>query len=295
MSETSPRARRGLVAAALVVAVVLGAAYLNVTRSISGVGGVPSTKVPAAPSAVAPAPSRTPVPISLRGAAMAPCDKTDNANSCLAAGHYSLPGDDWPATISFDLPAGWFEWGPGTGADGVLVDGGPEARTASGWGVLFLLVGDVSRDPCNLSTGAFAASDVDTPEKLAAAMQTWPGFHVSRATPITVAGLPGRLVEVTSTRTEACDGDRIWTTPSGAGIDTWPMMPDRSGPSDPAQFRILEVGGKLLVIRTSDFAGPSALERGEGVPADPNRHAADQAELHAILDSILLTDVKPGS
>jgi hypothetical protein len=295
MSETTPLARWALVAAAIVVAVALGAAYLNVNRSISGVGAAPATKGPPAPSpGASTAPVRTPAPVSLRAAPTAACDPTDNAKSCLAAGHYSLPGDEWPATISFELPAGWFEYGPGTGADGVLVDGGPEARNGSGWGIQFLLVGDVSRDPCDASAGSFPPSDVDTPDKLAAAMATWPDFHVSRAVPTTVGGLPGRLVEVTSTGTAACRSDQIWKTPSGTGVDTYPMTRDQPGTSDAGQFRILDVGGKLLVIRTDDFAGPSPFERSQGITGPANRHAADQAELHAILDSIQITDAKLG-
>src|SRR5262249_55414760 len=147
--------------------------------------------------------------VSLRMAPYVACDAADTALSCIAPGDYTLPGQDWPATISFHLPAGWFEYGPGTGADGVLVDGGPQARQSSGWGLLFMLVNQVSRDPCSMSAGTFAPGEVDTPEKLAAAMATWPGFGASRAVSITVGGVPGSLVEITPTGTAPCPSDQI--------------------------------------------------------------------------------------
>ena len=45
---------------------------------------------------------------------------------------------------------------------------------------------------------------------------------------------------------------------------------------------------------TTDFPQTSPYELAEGVAPDPTRHAADQVELHAILDSIRLT-VPPAS
>ena len=46
----------------------------------------------------------------------------------------------------------------------------------------------------------------------------------------------------------------------------------------------------LLVIRTTDFPQTSPNELSSGVAADPTRHAADQAALHAIFDSIQLSN-----
>ena len=62
----------------------------------------------------------------------------------------------------------------------------------------------------------------------------------------------------------------------------------RAGTSIPAGSRIVDVGGELLVIRTTDFPGPSPLRARQGVAPDPTRHAADQVEMQAIVDSIQL-------
>jgi hypothetical protein len=47
-------------------------------------------------------------------------------------------------------------------------------------------------------------------------------------------------------------------------------------------------GGRLLIIRTTDYAGPSPYEESQGVAADRTRHALDQVQLRAIVDSIRL-------
>ena len=51
-------------------------------------------------------------------------------------------------------------------------------------------------------------------------------------------------------------------------------------------FRIVDVVGTLVVMRTTDFGDPSPHELAQGVEPDPTRHAADQVELQSILDSI---------
>ena len=180
-------------AAAIVVAVVLGAAFLYSNRKVEGVG--------------APAPP-TPIPTTLAKAPTAPCDSTDTAKSCLAAGTYQLTGDsgEWPVRVTFDVPAGWFEWQAMSGYDGVLVDGGAANRNNSGWGVMFTTVGNVSRDPCDSTKGLIPAAQIDTPQKLAAAMAAWPGFTATAPQPITVDGHSGLKVQLTSTHPSVCSG-----------------------------------------------------------------------------------------
>jgi hypothetical protein len=73
------------------------------------------------------------------------------------------------------------------------------------------------------------------------------------------------------------------------GVDAYPMVSSEVL-GRPGQFRIIEVAGKLIVIRTTDFPENSPYELSQGIAADPTRHAADQVELHAILDSIRLGD-----
>ena len=115
--------------------------------------------------------------------------------------------------------------------------------------------------------------------------QRWPGFQVGSQQPISIGGYGGLFVEVTSTQTGH-------TLPDVRGAGDVRRQRDRRlsdvRPADdrPGQFRILEIAGKLLIIRTTDFPQESPFEVSQGVAPDPTRHAADQVALHAILDSL---------
>lgn len=294
MASASSTVRLGVAAAAVVAAVVLGAAVLNGSRG-DLVGGPPT----AAPTAV-PTPTPTPTPtaaptatplagtLPLRSARPVPCYPEATRNDCIAPGRYTLTGTVWPAAISFDVPVGWFTYFPGAGHEGVLVDSGPDAPDGSGWGVMFSVVGEVRRDPCDVDAGTFAPDEVDSAAELAAAIAAWPGFEATSPVEVTVDGTSGLLVEATSTRTDAdCSRQTIWLTPGFTPVDAYPMV----GAPDvrrPAVFRILEVGDGLLVIRTTEFGDRSPHEAGQGVEPDASRHAADLVELQAIVDSIQL-------
>ena len=104
------------------------------------------------------------------------------------------------------MPAGWFEWHAANGFDGVLVDSGAANRNDSGWGVMFATVGDVWRDPCDSTKGLIPAAQVDTPQKLAAAMAAWPQLTATAPQPITVDGHSGLKLQLTSTNPGACNG-----------------------------------------------------------------------------------------
>ena len=116
-------------------------------------------------------------------------------------------------------------------------------------------------------------------------MQRWPGFSVGTPQPISMGGYDGFLVEITSTKdSTACPTAALWETPSGTAIDGYPMVAQSA--TRPAQFRILEIGGQLLIIRTTDFPGQSPFEETQSIAPDATRHAADQPALRAILDSL---------
>ena len=82
-----------------------------------------------------------------------------------------------------------------------------------------------------------------------------------------------------------CASQATWTTPGGTTIDAYPMVGDAGQPRT-GTFRILDLDGTLVVIRTTDFPDPSPHELAQGVEPDPTRHAADQVEMQGILDSI---------
>ena len=141
----------------------------------------------------------------------------------------------------------------------------------------------------------FEPKRVDLPAELAAAMATWPGFKATTPVPISIGGAEGLLVELTSTKTfkQRPDGQAfIWKTAAGALLDTYPMV-DGDGLSRPAQFRIVDVDGHLIVVRTTDFPGPSTYEVSQGLDPDAPVHVADQVELGAIVDSIRFGDPQP--
>ena len=273
-------ARLGLATAAVaLVALVLSVAWVNNSRSELGVG-----------AGATPTPAPTPA-LMLAQASPAPCDTSDTAKSCLPAGTFQLTGSagEWPVTVTFDVPAGWFEWQAAPGFDGVLVDGGAANRTNSGWGAMFATVGDVSRDACDPTKGLIPAAQVDTPAKLAAAMAAWPGFTATTPQPITVDGHSGLKLQLTITDPSACSSSPpLWLTTFGGTVNGYPMVGNST--SAPGTYAIVDTGHGLLVIRTTDFPETSPNEIAAGIASNPTAHAADQVALHAILNSIRLSE-----
>lgn len=295
LSNTSPRARWGLAAAAIVVAVVVGGAILTGNRDQQGIVAAPPTPTPIPTIAPSATPSPTQAVVGLLSAPGVPCPVRPN-ETCIKPGRYTLSSPiEWPTTISFDVPEGWWEWFPSNVVgdfEGVLADS--TASGGSGWGIQFMTVGEVSRDPCNTKAPTFKPTDVDTPAELAAAMAKWPGFKATTPEPISIDGAEGLLVELTSTRTSAqCPEEAsLWMTEAGTAVDTYPMV-DSARLRRPAQFRIVDVDGHLIVVRTTDFPGASTYEVSQGLDPDSPIHMADQVELQGILDSIRLGAPQP--
>jgi hypothetical protein len=277
--------RSGLAAAALVVAAVgLGVVLLNNNRS-NGVGA----PTPAASATQTPAPSPTAQALSsLEDAPREAC--SDVMPDCIEPGTYKL-GPDWPSTISFTVPAGWYSPEPAPGLQALLVDRSPDAPALSGWGAWFLMVdtATVSRDPCDPDAGLYPAADVETAEELAAVMTNWPGFDVTTPEAITIDGMSGIRVRITSTKgADECPASVLFLTTNGAQkteFAAYPMIND-VGAAYPADFRIFEVNGTLVAIRTMGLVQTSPHEESIGIAREANRHAEDQVELASILDSI---------
>ena len=287
MSRASTRARWGLAAAVVVAAVVLGAAVMNNGRAGPGIGSAPATAAPT------PSPTAPPTPTSLGGARLQACEAGGGVPACLEPGTYRLTSDLWPGQVTIDVPAGWESWQAAADFEGVLVAGGPDATQGSGWGLMFIAVGPVYRDPCDRAQGTLDPGQTSTVDGLVTAMSSWPGFEATAPTPIVVDGFSGQLIELTSTRTTTdCPSPVLWTTPQAWPLDAYPIV-NPTVTADKVQFRIVDVDGTLLVIRTTDFPETSPFEASQGVAPDPTRHAADQVELHKILDSIRVTSAPP--
>ena len=296
LSTASAGARFGLAAAVVVVAVVLGAAVLNNGQNRSFVGDTPTptplpTPAPSATLAPTPtsAPSVTAAVLTLKDAPFALCSPSDTKlAACVVPGRYQLnnwPGPGtWPATITVDVPAGWTDWDAGPGWDAVL-RANAEGQ-GSGWGAMFYTVGDVARDPCDSTKGWIPAAQVDTPQKLAAAMAAWPRFTATAPQSVTVDGHGGVKFQLTSTAKATCASTALaGHSASGASIDVYPMV-GAAGARDAATVEIIDTGNGLVVMRATDFPQTSLAEILNGAAPNPTFHAGDLADLHAILDSI---------
>jgi hypothetical protein len=283
MTSTTTLFRWGLLAAALVVVAFAATALLP--------GGAnPAVTPTSAPPASAP-PTATPVAtpiVALSAAGQGPCGTASPSDAfCIPRGNYRLDPDLPGGRI--DVPAGWVPWSPGAGSIGLLVDR-PDAAQGTGWGVMFMEVGDVARDPCRWAAGTLPAAQVDTPEKLSAAMRSWPGFIATPPQAITIAGMAGVRIRLTwSKDPSACPTPIVWRTPAGTAIDGYPMVDGGStlrGAAYPADFSLIKVDGHILAIRTTASASTSPFERGQGVADDPKRHEADLVTLQNIIDSV---------
>ena len=289
-SNLSTPVRGGLVAATLVVVVALGA---TVVANSPGTASAPApSATPTASPARSPEPSPSagatgPTPISM--ANPAPCAEGGEGNDCIAAGTYALNPSTIPGQVVVTVPAGWFPFEPGAGAMGLLVDSGPDAPGGSGWGPMIGGISEIRRDPCDPDAGVFANDEIDTPEEVAAAMATWPGFAVTEPVAITLADAPGVQVDVSATGDlGSCVTPTTWSTDTGIWIDAYPMADVDAAARQPATFRILDVGDELLVIRTQATPATSPHEASQGVAPDPDRHAAHQVQQDAFLESIQL-------
>ena len=297
LSNTTSGARLGLVAATFVVAAILGAVLLNNDRP-GETGGTGRSTTPAdSPAAVSPTvpPATSGVPEGppmLGSGTPVACDSADTGKGCLAPGTYQLTGgpDVWPAKVTIDVPAGWFEPRVGelgvasSGWDAVLVEGGADTGYAgTGWGVVFTTVGDVYRDPCDASKGKIPAAQVTTPQKLAAAIATWPKFTTTAPHPITVDGHAGLELAIERKTEPGCDPGTSWRSASNALVDAYPFADGRTYRTI---IRIVDTGRGLLIIRAADFPDTSPFELGGGIAKSATRHTADLPELQAILDSV---------
>ncbi len=279
--------RWGLVAAGFVVAVGLGAAIVLPGSGSGGGAAVASpTLAPSPAPTAAPSPSEGSALRTLEGAPHESC-QVKRTVACIIPGTYLFGAVAPGGTI--DVPAGWWEWDPGAGSVGVLVEHA-DAPGGSGWGLTLIQVGTVRRDPCDRGAGTFAPEDVDTPAKLAAVMATWPGFEVTSPDLVEVGGIEGVQVRLTTTLEPAdCMAPMLWETPSNTAIDAYPMLAEAGvdpGAVHPADLRIIELDGQMLAIRTMSSARTSPRERTQGIPDDPTRHEADMAAVQAMIDSI---------
>jgi hypothetical protein len=284
LSTISARAPLGIAAAAVVVAVVLGAAFINRDNQ-PAVGGSVASPTPRPSQSAGPAASSD--VRALANANHTSCPGITNRPLCIEPGTYQLgPPEEWPITVTFDVPENWWYFDNAAGSDGLLVQT-DDIVNGSGWGVTFNTVGSVSIDPCDTTAGTFAHEAVDTASELAAAMAAWPGFEATEPAPISGQASPGVTFTFASApQHQDCPaGGQLFTTASSASVDAYPMVNQRDR-SHAVEFRIYETEQGLLLVAAMNFPETSPWEEDNGVPYDPERHVDHQVEMDAILDSI---------
>ena len=294
LSTISSRAPLGVAAAAVVVAVVLGAVLINRDNDQTGVGGVPAASPSPVPSQST-GPAASPEVRMIENANQVSCPGITGQPMCLEPGTYQLGSTAlWPAIVTFDVPENWWYYENATGSAGVLVQT-EDITNGSGWGVIFNTIGAVSRDPCERTAGTFAPEEVDTASELAAAMAAWPGFDATEPAPINDLAYPGVAITIVSAPGHAdCPASLMFTTANSASLDAYPLVNAQGRPHQ-TEFRIFEIDGELLVVMAMNFPETSPYEEDNGIPFDPERHVEHQVEMDAILDSIDLKDPNGGA
>ena len=294
LSTISSRVPLGMAAAAVVVALVLGVAFINRGNDQPAVGATPTASSTPVPGKSAPAesPASTSGLVTLPQAPQVPCPGITEQNMCLAPGTYQLGSTDlWPALVTLEVPANWWYYAGVTGQAGVLVQT-EDIVNGSGWGVTFNTVASVSIDPCDSFASAFE-TDPQSPGEIYDVVAAWPGFEATE--PVSISnGYNGVRFTLTSTKNGAdCADSVMWITKSGSPIDAYPMVNEQGRPLA-VDFQIFDIDGEPLVIAATDFPETSPWEEQHGHPYDPDAHAAHQDELNAIVDSIELKDPDGG-
>jgi len=293
LSTITSRAPLGIAAAIVILAVVVGATFMNGRNDQAGVGGPPGTSPTPASTERAAGSSDV---RALANANQTSCPGITNRPLCIEPGTYQLgPREIWPAVVTVDVPENWWLYEGGSGQVGILVQT-DDIDNGSGWGLSFETVGDVSIDPCRGSAGMWT-EDIDTPGELAEAIGTWPGFDVSEPEPISIGAYNGLKLTVTSSMTtEDCPASLMWSTKTSGQVDAYPLVNSTEIGPRTAELRIVNVdsspgsrSGELLVIKVMGSPETSPHEEESGVAHDPDAHVAHQPALQAILDSIQIS------
>jgi hypothetical protein len=260
--QLPPSARYGLAAAVVLVAAIIGANLLGRGAPV----GNPTTS---------PSPSQS---------SSAILDGPEGA--ILPSGAYYLDLPAYPARIDFELPEGWWYFRGASDVHAILVSS--EETTgdpyASGWGLGFAVVDEVRADPCDRAFGAMAPAVTESAETLATAVSFWDDFP-GTVEDVTLGGYSGKRVEITRAETATCDDPVAFIAESGYQFTL-------QGPTSLAvadRFTFLDVEGSILTIWTTDFPATTPFEVAGGASPDPQAHAADQEDLHDILESIVIT------
>ncbi|MDQ3880113.1 MAG: hypothetical protein M3295_03435 [Chloroflexota bacterium] len=180
-------------------------------------------------------------------------------SAVLDAGTYAIDAP-FPIRITLTTPNAWTMWA--LSADVTGVDQAPGTGAA---GLGFWIADNVFVDPCRPQLGEVSPPVGPSVDELASALENLPFYTVTPATDVTLAGLPGKQLEITAPAgVRGCVAATFaWSTPTG----------DRKflTAGEHAVITILDVDGTRLVVYAVDFPGASD---------------ADLAALEAVVQSI---------
>ena len=277
--EAEPRANRfslqpvlmavGAIAAVVIVAFLVGPNLFN------GIG--------------TPAALPTPTPSATTGQPWNLLDPPGEGN--LLAGAYYLDLPIYPARIDFTVPEGWLSWYPGNSGEAaddhaLLVDSFDSgAVNGSGWGIAFARIHNIRVDPCDTAAGTMDLAESESVDSIVAAFESWGASGLSvDVQDVTIGGYSGKRLELTPDAELTCTGWLFNTPGYTFAIDVSP-----GEAYNQEQYTFLDVSGSVLVIWTTDYPERNQFEISGGASPDPQAHVEDQVDLHAILDSIVLT------
>jgi hypothetical protein len=209
--------RFGLAAAAVVVIAIIAIQFLPG----SNVGGPPTETSPAS----------TPAPSAAGGPTELPL--TDGTG--LTAGTYFLA--DFPVRITVDVPDGWVSCSEGHDP---LDQGVCYSRTPSapGVGVGFLIVDNVTSDPCGSSQQLQDPPVGPSVDDLVTAISGLEGFEATAPIDITVDGFSGKEFTLTAPEDPGCN------------LFTWAtaIRTNGVGAGEVNLLRIFDVDGQRIMI-----------------------------------------------
>lgn len=242
----------GLAAAAVVVAIVVGAQLLG-SPSPGGLGGEPST----APSATAEPTDAE--PSSSASVAWRPLPLVECAE--LEAGTYRAAIGDSSVTVS--VPTGWKG---SSDQDGFNVNSRGSCLFAGGVTLHVSLVSHVSSSACD---GQGTAVETGTPAAVTAALAAQTGHETIGPSDTTIAGYPASRFEFSVPGdATTCNLGPLWLAPGGG---EGPTMYEFDGSGSFVTTYVVDVDGSVLGIAIDS-----------GVPDE----TADVAELDAIVASL---------
>jgi hypothetical protein len=260
ISHVNAIAKYLIAAAAVVVVAIVG---FNLSSG-PGVGGQPS-----------PSPTATPTPTP----------RTDPAGD-LEAGSYvahPLPSPDDAVTVTFTVPEGWIG-GSDAGAGGLGLAlqpaGAPTTGAPGGIAIQFLDVTTLHGDPCRWSGADGDVRVGPAVNDLVEALVAQTAYEVSEPVDVTIGGQSGKRVDIVAPTepfagqtsfARDCDDQqfRLWSSTAHGSEGIYVQ-----GPANRWQSNILDVGGTRLVVVVQDY---------------PGTLPEDRAELHAIVDSLVIT------